>query len=352
MKKRILLLVVLVLAAGAGVGFWLYERSRAEPNPNRLLLYGNVDIREVALAFNNTEHIAEILVEEGDRVQQGQLLATLKKARLNAELATAQAGVAAQQATLARLLAGTRPEQIRKVRADLAARQAELVDAKQRFRRADNLFKKKMASAQERDDAEARLNLAQAEVKAAGEELALALAGPRVEDIDAARATLNAQEARLELAEVVLKEADLYAPHDGIIRDRIQEPGDLASPQRATLTLALTNPVWVRAYAPETALGRLKPGMRASITTDSYADKVYDGWVGFISPTAEFTPQTVETPDLRTKLVYQVRVYACNADDELRLGMPATVTIRLDGSPPADGKGPDCLAAASTASAD
>jgi len=346
MKKRVLLVVVLLLAGGAAVGFWLYESSRTEPDANRLLLYGNVDIREVALAFNNTEHIAEILVEEGDRVQQGQLLASLKKARLNAELATARASVAAQQATLARLLAGTRPEQIRKARADLAAQQAELVDARQRFRRADDLFTKKMASAQERDDAQARLNLAEAQVKAAEEELALALAGPRVEDIDAARATLNAEEARLELAEVVLKEADLYAPQDGIIRDRIQQPGDLASPQTATLTLALTNPVWVRAYAPETALGRLQLGMRASITTDSYADKVYDGWVGFISPTAEFTPQNVETPDLRTKLVYQVRVYACNADDELRLGMPATVTLRLDEPPSADGKAPDCLAAA------
>ncbi len=115
-----------------------------------------------------------------------------------------------------------------------------------------------------------------------------------------------------------------------MIQDRLLEPGDMASPQKPVFTLALDDPVWVRAYVSETDLGRIRPGMKAEITTDSFSDKRYEGWIGFISPTAEFTPKTVETPEVRTKLVYQVRVFARNPQGELRLGMPAVVMIPLD----------------------
>ncbi len=99
--------------------------------------------------------------------------------------------------------------------------------------------------------------------------------------------------------------------------------------------------MWVRAYLPETRLGKVKPGMKASITSDSYPGKTYPGWVGYISPTAEFTPKNVETPELRTRLVYQIRVFACNPQEELRLGMPATVNIDLT-SPAGTTDLPDC----------
>jgi len=154
---------------------------------------------------------------------------------------------------------------------------------------------------------------------------------------------LKADEAQLALALEVLKDTELYAPADGIIRNRILEPGDMASPLTPVFTLALNNPVWVRAYAPETALGKLAPGIAADVSTDSYPGKTYPGWIGFISPTAEFTPKNVETPELRTRLVYQVRIYVCNPQDELRLGMPATVSIPLDQPKPRSGHAaPDC----------
>jgi HlyD family secretion protein len=104
----------------------------------------------------------------------------------------------------------------------------------------------------------------------------------------------------------------------------------MAFPETPVYTLALTNPVWVRAYVSEPDLGKIKLGMSAEVSTDSYPGKVYKGWVGFISPTAEFTPKSVETTEERTKLVYQVRIYVCNSQNELRLGMPATVVIPLN----------------------
>ncbi|MHB1099007.1 MAG: efflux RND transporter periplasmic adaptor subunit, partial [Burkholderiales bacterium] len=142
-------------------------------------------------------------------------------------------------------------------------------------------------------------------------------------------AVLKADQAGLSLATIDLGDASLYAPSDGIIRDRILEPGDMASPQKPVYTLALTNPVWVRTYVPESDLGRLKLGMAAQVETDSHPGRKYQGWVGYISPSAEFTPKSVETAELRTSLSYQVRIFVCNPLNELRLGMPATVTIPL-----------------------
>jgi HlyD family secretion protein len=104
----------------------------------------------------------------------------------------------------------------------------------------------------------------------------------------------------------------------------------MASPQTPVFTVALNDPVWARAYVSETDLGKVFPGMRGEILTDSFPGKSYEGWVGFISPTAEFTPKQVETTELRSKLVYRLRVLVCNPQNELRLGMPVTVTLRLD----------------------
>ena len=101
-------------------------------------------------------------------------------------------------------------------------------------------------------------------------------------------------------------------------------------PASPVFTMALPSPLWVRAYVPERDVGKVHLGQAATIGTDSYPGRAYHGWIGYLSPTAEFTPKTVETPDLRTALVYQMRVYVCDGQGELRLGMPATVHIDLN----------------------
>ena len=335
-KKIVRPLVILLVLAMAGGGWW-YSGHRETGDADRLVLYGNVDIREADLTFNNSEHVDQLLVQEGDHVHKGQLLATLHRERSQASYAAAEARVASQKAIVARLETGSRPEEIRQARADVAAAKARLKDAEVTHKRNRDLYEEKAVSRQSVDDTQAGLDTARADLKVAQEALALAVEGPRAEDIDEARAMLKMDEAQLALAAEVLKDTELYAPADGIIRNRILEPGDMASPQTPVFTLALSNPVWVRTYAPEAVLGKLTLGMRADVSTDSHPDKTYTGWIGFISPSAEFTPKNVETPELRTRLVYQVRVYVCNPEDELRLGMPATVTIPLDQPGPEPG---------------
>jgi len=330
-KVRILILALIVVLIAAGGTILVRSLGKKAP-ANVLVLYGNVDIRQVELAFNANERIMSMTVQEGDKVRKGQLLATLDTLRLSQEISQAEAQVKAQREVLAALEAGTRPEDIRKAQAEVAAAEAEHKNSEIIFKRKSRLSEEELIPEQERDDAKAAADFSQAQLTAAKEALALAIAGPRKEDIAAARETLRAYEAALSITKRNFEYAYLYAPSDGVIQTRILEPGNMASPQTPVFTLALTDPVWVRAYIPEPDMGKVRPGMSAEVTTDSYPEKRYKAWIGFISPTAEFTPKSVETREVRTNLVYQVRVYACNHDNELRLGMPATVLVPLDQS--------------------
>ncbi len=341
MGKRILrILILLLLLGGAAAGYWRWRTLEQEPPATELVLHGNVDIRQVELAFNGSERIAEMLLEEGQPVKAGQVLARLEADRLRHRVDHAAAQVAAQREVLAALEAGTRPEEIRKARADVAAAMVEAGNAERSHERLVPLAAKNLASREQLDNAKTAAEAARARLQAAEDALDLAVAGPRQEDVAAARATLQAYQAQLALARRELADAELRAPAAGVIQDRILEPGDMASPQRPVYTLALTDPLWVRAYVAQPDLGKVPTGALARVTTDSFPDKSYPAWVGYISPTAEFTPKSVETQEVRTSLVYQVRVYVCDSQGELRLGMPATVSIPLGQSSPPPGADP------------
>ncbi|MCE5185434.1 MAG: efflux RND transporter periplasmic adaptor subunit [Planctomycetaceae bacterium] len=327
MAKKIAIPIAVIVIISIGLLVWRARQAAAQKD--MLVLYGNVEIRQVDVAFNATERIERMLAEEGQIIQKGQLLGFVQGQRLAAAADQGRAQMLAQRQVLQRLEAGSRPQEIQKARADLAAAQAREKDAALNLNRLQEAVKLNAVSRQDLDNAQAQKDVAQAEVKAANETLALALEGPRKEDIEAARATLQAYTMQWQIALENLADANLISPGDGIIQNRILEPGDMASPQKPAYILSLTDPVWVRVYVPGPELGKLHPGMAAAARTDSFPNKVYEGWVGFISPTAEFTPKSVETEALRTSLVYQVRVYIKNPQNELRLGMPVTVTIDL-----------------------
>ena len=329
-RKKALIGAVILLVLIALPAVWWQNARQLEENSHSLVLYGNVDIREVQLTINGSEHIAQMLVQEGEQVEQGQLLAELKTETLQAAVARAEALVAAQQAVVDRLLAGNRPEEIRRAQDELTAAEALERNAHLTHQRLQQLLKNKLVSPEDVDKAAAAAKAARAQRAAAAETLALARKGPRSEDIAAAEAALKADQAQLALARYQLDNARLLAPARGIITNRILEPGDMASPQKPLYTLALTDPLWVRTYVSGTDLGQVRQGMRAEVSTDSFPGKTYRAWVGYISPSAEFTPKSVETREVRTHLVYQLRVFVCNPEGELRLGMPATVHLSLD----------------------
>ncbi len=340
MNKKLLAVPAIVLVAAAGIWWFTHDHAGVE---GELVLHGNVDIRQVELAFNASGRIDRILVQEGERVNKDQPLARLDTTRLQLALTQAEALAAAQRAQVAKLKAGSRPEEVRQAAAQRDAARVAAEEAADVYRRQQDLVARHFVSQQQADSAKHGLDAAQERLKGAEEVYRLARLGPRKEDIAAAEAGLAAQEAAVASLRHDIEEGELKAPDTAVVQNRILEPGDMASPQKSVLTLALTDPVWARVYLPEDALGRVPVGARATITTDSHPDKRYAGWIGYVSPTAEFTPKTVETAELRTSLLYQTRVFACDGKEELRQGMPVTVTIAYDqstseGSPCADGQ--------------
>lgn len=318
------MIAVSVLAIAAATGGWMYYRY--ESAPKNLELYGNVDIRQVNLAFLWPERIKSILVEEGDFVKAGQPVAEQETDILKIEIEQAKA---AYQTYLA-LKNGSRPEDIAKAEAAVLVAQSRLHLAQKDFERVDGIFKSTKGqgvSKQSLDTQSSQLQVAKNELFSAQKSLELAKIGPRAEDVARAYAQWQQTKAQVAQLELKLKQSTLYAPLDTTVRSRLLQPGDMASAQVPVLALAINSPKWVRAYVNEVNLGKIKPGQQAYVTIDAYPNEKIPGHVGFISSVAEFTPKTVQTPDLRTNLVYEVRILVDDKENHLRLGMPATVSF-------------------------
>lgn len=279
MKKKI---VILILIIGVITGLYLYKH-RVKPDPNELKLFGNIEIRQVDLSFRVEGKIAKMLVEEGDSVKKGQLIGfldnTTYKATYNKNLA------------------------------EIQLNKATNANAKSKYDRNVPLCADGTTAKVDCDD--------------------------MLSSVKTSKAAIDTATAASKVAKQNLDDSKLYAPDDGIIMTRIQEPGAVVEPSQPIYTMAKTKPVWVRAYIPETSLANVKYGMRAKVLTDTVDPKTgkhreYIGQVGYISPVAEFTPKTVQTEDLRTDLVYRIRVYVSDIDEYLRQGMPVTVKLRVN----------------------
>ncbi|RYD22247.1 MAG: HlyD family efflux transporter periplasmic adaptor subunit [Verrucomicrobiaceae bacterium] len=337
MKKIVPL--VLILAASAGAGWYFYSRYSEAHQP--LQLYGNVDIREVDLGFRVAGRIAEVLHDEGDAVKAGELLARVDREpfereveRAKAARSQAQAALAQAKAEAALKKAGYRSEEIDQSKATLAQNQVSMENARRTFKRQGELIASRSVSRQQYEDAEASFQEYEQRVKLAEANLALLEAGYRTEEVaaaeaaaSAAEATVRETEAAVKAAEIQLADTELKSPSDGVVITRAQEPGAIVQAGPTVISLSLEKPVWVRAYVAEPDLGKFPPGTHVTLRTDSSAGKDFTGTVGFVSPRAEFTPKPVETEQLRTSLVYRLRITVDDSDGSMRQGMPVTISL-------------------------
>jgi HlyD family secretion protein len=390
MKKRIVL-IALVVAAAAAAFYW-YRDGRRTPDGG-IVVSGNIELNEVNVAFKTAGRLVERPVNEGDAVKMGQVVARLDRDQLLAQrdreaagLASAQAQLAqaesallwqrqnlagdleqrradisANEARLAELKNGSRPQEIQEARSAVAAAQSELDRARRDWERAQTLYKNDDISTAQFDQCRNRWESAGAALKQAQERSALVVAGPRQEQVDAAAAQverargalrmseantieirrreqeLTARRAEIERARAALalidsQLADTVAasPVDGVVLVKSADPGEVVAAGATILTIGDIDHPWLRAYVNETDLGRIKVGSRARITTDSYPGKVYDGRISFISSEAEFTPKQIQTKEERVKLVYRVKIEVANPHRELKSNMPADAEIVLD----------------------
>jgi HlyD family secretion protein len=320
-----------LLAIGAAIvltiGVITYVVVRAQQGDGGLVLYGNVDIREVNLGFRVAGRVASLDVDEGDVVRAGQVLGRLDGAPIERELHEAEGALASLKARHALLRAGYRPEDVAQARATLAERRAGLVNAEQELARQSELRGTGATSQRGYDEALAARDQARARVTAAEQALRELETGYRKEELAEAHANEQRAAATLAQSQLRLEDTTLQAPADGVILTRAAEPGAILANGATVFTLSLLKPVWVRAYVAEPDLGRVVPGAAVDLYTDSRPAQPYHGRVGYVSPTAEFTPKNVETADLRTSLVYRLRVVVADPDAGLRQGMPVTVKL-------------------------
>ncbi|MEW6657169.1 MAG: efflux RND transporter periplasmic adaptor subunit [Thermodesulfobacteriota bacterium] len=330
--KRPQLIIPAALLIVAVLVYLLFFRGQPV-SPDTLRLSGHIEATQTDLGFKVPGKIAAIHFYEGDAIKAGQTAAALEDQDLREDVAQAEGALGAARANLAKLLAGSRPQEKKESSAAVAQAKADLVDKEREFRRMQALFERRTVSAQTRDRAEAAYLMAKEAHRRAGENYSLVLEGPRKEDIDAARAEVRRTEAALALARTRLGYATIACPINAVVLVRPMEPGEVAAIGSPVLTLGDLDNAYFEGYVPETDLAKVRYGQKAEITTDSYPGKKYPGRVYFVSSKAEFTPKTVETHKERVTLVYRTKIRVENQDHSLKPGMPADALIFLKDQP-------------------
>lgn len=324
-KGRLIALAIaaaIIVAVISTSGFGLF----GDDQEASLTLYGNVDIREVDLAFRVGGRIDAIGVEEGEGVEQGEVLATLDTRPVMSRVAEADARIGEAQAQLTRLRNGNRAQDVGQAQARVTAAQAARDNARRDYARREDLVETGAISRDLWDQTVADYRRAEAQLTEAQQALSLVREGTRREDIDAAQAQLRAARAARDSVSIDADDAVLRAASAGTIVTRAREPGAIVQPGETVLTLSIDRPMRVRAYIAEPDLWRIGPGMAVEVSADGNP-KTYRGTIGYISPRAEFTPRSVETESLRTDLVYRLRIIVEGPDEALRQGQPITIRV-------------------------
>jgi len=328
---RRILLIVIIAAAVAGLVYYLLTRNK-EDKGNFIKVSGNIEATEVDVGFKVPGRIVSRFFEEGDWIDQGKVLAKLDDEDLRNRLEVARATLMSAQARLGKLLAGSRPEEIRQAEANLHQAQFDLKNKQTQYERMKGLYERGVISKEAFDNAETGFKVAQAAEQVATETYQLVKEGPRKEDIEDARAQADQARASVKLNETQLSYTTLYSPISGVVLVKSGEIGEVVNPGTSILTIADVENVWLKAYIPETDLSKVKWGQDVIVTTDLRPQKEYRGRISFISSQAEFTPKQIQTEKERVTLVYRIKVDISNKDRELKPGMPADGRIQL--SPP------------------
>ena len=325
--KRILFIIILAVII-AGLLYTFFTRDKKEGN-DFIKISGNIETTEVDVGFKIPGRIVSRFFEEGDWVDQGKVLAKLDDEDLRNRLEVAQATLMSAQARLSKLLAGSRPEEIREAEANLNQAKFDLENKEAQYERMKSLFEKRVVPKETLDNAEAAFKIAKASFQKATENYLLVKEGPRKEDIEDARAQVGQARASVKLNETQLSYTTLYSPISGVVLVKSGEMGEVVNPGTSIVTLADVKNIWLKAYIPETDLSRVKWGQEVIVTTDLHPKKEYRGKISFISSQAEFTPKQIQTEKERVTLVYRIKVDIPNPDRELKPGMPADGRILL-----------------------
>lgn len=371
MIQRIVGVVVVVLVLG---GLIAYSQYRPEPDH----VSGFVEADEIRLGSRVGGRVQRVLVEEGQHVEQGEVLVELEPFDLLQRKNEAKNNLAALEAAYQRLASGLRPEEVAQAQARLEQAEArlkllkagpraqeveaaigrlqyaeaELTLATQNYDRRKDAFDQNAINREVLDTASEQMQAAQAMVVVRREELSqlqagsrdeeiqeaeakveearqaarLAAAGYRKEEVEQAQAARDAAQAAVEAIIEQEKELTIKSPVAGVIEALDLQPGDLVAAGAPVLSLLDEHNLWVRVYIPENRVA-LQVGQKLWVTVDSLGDQKFQGEIVFISRQAEFTPNNVQTPEERSKQVFRVKVALAENLDKIRPGMTADVSL-------------------------
>jgi HlyD family secretion protein len=288
---------------------------------------GTIEATQVDVSVKIAGRIVERLVKEGDKVARGQLLVRLDDSELAADVRRQEAALRSAQATLRDLQKGARPQEIEDARAAVSSVEATRSMTEREYQRTDQLFRQNLIAAQDVDRARQAFEVAKAQERSAREKLGLVLEGSRPDQIDAARWQVTQAESALAQAQSRLREAQVVSPIDGVVLRKNLEAGETANPGVPILTLVNPKDVWLRAYVPETEVGRLKVGDTATLRVDAFPNRVFTGRLIEIGSEAEYTPRNVQTKKERVNLVFRIKIQIDNPEGVLKPGLPADADV-------------------------
>jgi len=325
MNRTVLIMLGVLALMAAG---HLYVRTAANQAPDSSLrISGNIEAHESVVSFKVQGRIMELPVQEGQYVKQGDLLARLDDDDYRQQVSVDEATVGMRKAELELSVAGSRVQEIQAAKQTLIDARADLELKRAEFRRRQELLAEQGVSEEDIDRAASQLKRAQATYERAKQTYDQVVEGTRKEEIAVRRANLESAREALQMSRLKLNYTVLTAPVSGVVLVRQAELGEVVSAGTPVVTIADVEHLWMRGYLNETDLGRVKWGQSATIHTDTFSDKTYQGRVSFISSQAEFTPKSVETHKERVTLVYRIKIDLDNPNHELKPGMPAEAAI-------------------------
>jgi HlyD family secretion protein len=291
---------------------------------------GTIECTEVHVAPQVAGRIAHLPPQEGDAVKEGDIVAELDATDYRLRKDEAVAALAAAQAQLDLLKAGSREEDVQRAREQVREAKAAAQAAEADRQRVKSVFDRSSATARQMDEAAALAERTAAAVAGAEQNLARFLKGSRAEEIRAAEAQAEVCRARLALTEKAVADCTVKSPITGIVTTRVREAGEVVAQGATLLSISRLDEVWLSVYVPEPRLSTIRIGQPARVRPDGDA-RLYDGVVTYVSPQAEFTPRNVQTPDERAKLVYRVKITLKNPDGLFKPGMPADALLSAGG---------------------
>jgi HlyD family secretion protein len=326
---RIVILLIVISAAAYGVYYYMNVYSKPV-DPNLLLTSGVIEATEVKVGTKTGGEITELLVEEGDSVTQGQVIARVESTDLQIQLEGAQAAVERAQALLDDLKRGLRPEEIEQYQKIVELKEANLERSTIDYDRKAKLAQEKAVPVHEADIARTVKEAAQKDLETSQEQVRIAKLGSRKDQIEAARWAQRQAETQVSQIQKKIADTEVISPASGRVSVKNMELGEIARAGATIITLVDLDRPWVRVFVPENKLGRIKLGMKVEILSDTFPDKVYQGVIRNIATDAEFTPKNVQTQEERVKLVYAIKVYVDNPEQELKPGQQVDARIRLN----------------------